>query len=207
MQLIARLDFTSFLENYNRTYPFRLAYEDVLEVVERADEEAKKVPRAPRTYDESDKKLKNEKIVTKKTAATADENKNKKKPKVKTMATKNVQEEEEEEEEIEEESVEETETKVVEEEADDSPMEDRVPLVRGEQNEFSLRHRLGSFFVSSLAKHQQKLRKGNQRKFSRLPARTRTTRTDSITRRKPARQRRKRTKLALRSPLDPNRAI
>jgi signal recognition particle receptor subunit alpha len=65
---------------FNRSFPFRLTYEKVLNEVEHADEEAKKTIKFPRSYEESDKKLKTVKIVTKKNDAATDENK-KKKPK------------------------------------------------------------------------------------------------------------------------------
>ena len=88
------------LGGFNRSFPFRVTYEKVLNQVEYADEEAKKTKRAPRSYEESDKKLKTVKIVTKKGDVTAEENK-KKKPKQMAASAKQpvnaVQEEEEEE--------------------------------------------------------------------------------------------------------------
>lgn len=112
------------IENFSRSFPFRLTYEHVLHEVEQADDKAKKIKRAPRSYDQSDKKLKATKIVTKKGDLTAEENKKKKK-KPKPMAASNkpnesaVQDEddEDEEEEIEEENL--VEEKKIEETKDE----------------------------------------------------------------------------------------
>ena len=67
-----------FAEGFNRSFPFRVAYRQVLAEVEEADEELKRVKRAPRSYEESDKKLKTVKIVTKKGDVPTDEQKKKK---------------------------------------------------------------------------------------------------------------------------------
>ena len=64
-----------FVEGFNRSFPFRAAYHEVLYDVEQADEKAKKAIRVPRSYNESDKKLKTVKIVTKKGDVAKDENK------------------------------------------------------------------------------------------------------------------------------------
>lgn len=79
---------------FNRSFPFRVTYESVLTEIEEAEEAAKKLPRAPRSYDESSKKRKTDKIVTKKNDAPADEKK-KKKPKQMAKSNKQVEEEEE----------------------------------------------------------------------------------------------------------------
>lgn len=132
------------LENYNRTYPFRISYEKVLKAVEDADDAAKRVHRAPRSFDESDKKLKNEKIVTKKSDAVADENKKKKTAKPKVMATKIVQEEvEQEEEEVEEDDVE-IEVEEEQKEEEKNTIEDRVPLEELQQTAMSTRDKLAA---------------------------------------------------------------
>lgn len=115
------------LGNFSRFFPFRVTYEEVLFEVEHAEEEAKKVKRAPRSYDESDKKLKTVKIVTKKGDKSTDENKSKKpKPmaasRKPTAAAKEqaVQEEDEEE----EEAGEDEETPMEETEEQGKPAED-----------------------------------------------------------------------------------
>jgi type I site-specific restriction-modification system R (restriction) subunit len=82
------LYFNRIKGGFNRSFAFRATYEQVLSEVEDADEEAKKMKRQPRSYDESDKKLKNVKIVTKKTDVQSDENKKKKKVKQLAASTK-----------------------------------------------------------------------------------------------------------------------
>ena len=155
----------SVLENYSETFPFRATYEEVLDQVEKADEEAKKILRAPRSYDKSDKKLKNEKIVTKKTDVTTDDNK-KKKPKQKAISSKVIQqkvdEEEGEEEGVDEENgtaegeedvkqdeqtkdiktIEESKNETATVDDDDSPHEDRVPLEELQPAAMSIRDKL-----------------------------------------------------------------
>lgn len=148
------------LESYNRTFPFRVIYEQVLDEVERAADQAAKMPRAPRSYDESDKKLKNQKIVTKKSDVQAEENK-KKKPKAKATSSKVVQRTvEEEEEEEENETREEEEAEVVKEtpnttevkgeetmaveDGEESPNEDRIPLEELQPGAMSIRDKLQS---------------------------------------------------------------
>ncbi|CAF1398767.1 unnamed protein product [Adineta steineri] len=94
---------------FSRSFPFRATYDEVLSEVESAEEEAKKAKRLPRSYEESDKKQKTVKIVTKKGDVATDENK-KKKPKVNAPSSKQskiaiskTEEDEEEEVEVEEE--------------------------------------------------------------------------------------------------------
>jgi len=107
-----------------------VTYENVLSEVEHADEEAKKAKRLPRSYEESDKKLKTVKIVTNKDYVAKEENNKNKKPK--PLATSNkqsatvAQEEEEEEEEEEGKDIEETEEEpsVVQEETERVPLEE-----------------------------------------------------------------------------------
>lgn len=65
-----------------------MTYEKVLNEVENAEEEAKRAKRLPRSYEESDKKLKTVKIVTKKGDVAKDEKKPKK---PKQMAASNKQ--------------------------------------------------------------------------------------------------------------------
>jgi hypothetical protein len=103
--------------------------------VEEADEESKRVKRAPRSYEESDKKLKNVKIVTKKGDVPADEAK-KKKPKPMAASTKTsaVVAQTVEEDEIEEEEPQETQQLIIEEvkneptEVEDEEKDERSPL-------------------------------------------------------------------------------
>ena len=78
--------------HFSRSFPFRVTYEEVLYEVEQADEQAKKIKRAPRSYEQSDKKLKTTKIVTKKGDLTAEKNKNKKnKPKRMAASNKSIE--------------------------------------------------------------------------------------------------------------------
>ncbi len=106
-----------------------MTYESVLSEVEHADEEAKKAKRLPRSYEESDKKLKTVKIVTTKGDIAKEENNKNKKSK--QLATSNKQpatvaQEEEEEEEEEGKDIEETEEEpsVVQEETERVPLEE-----------------------------------------------------------------------------------
>jgi hypothetical protein len=71
-----------------------VTYEKVLTEVEQADEVAKKTIRGPRSYEESDKKLKTVKIVTKKGDVAIEENKKKKPKQMATTSITTVQEEE-----------------------------------------------------------------------------------------------------------------
>lgn len=75
--------------SFSRSFPFRVTYEQVLYDVEQADDKEKKIKRAPRSYEQSDKKLKTTKIVTKKGDLTSEENKKNKKKKPKQMAGSN----------------------------------------------------------------------------------------------------------------------
>ncbi len=104
-----------------------MTYENVLSEVENADEEAKKAKRLPRSYEESDKKLKTVKIVTNKDYVAKEENNKNKKPK--PLATSNKQSAtvaQEEEEEEEKKDIEETEEEpsVVQEETERVPLEE-----------------------------------------------------------------------------------
>jgi len=71
-----------------------VTYEKVLTEVEQADEEAKKTIRLPRSYEESDKKLKTVKIVTKKGDVAIEDSKKKKPKQMATTSITTVQEEE-----------------------------------------------------------------------------------------------------------------
>ncbi|CAF1143521.1 unnamed protein product [Adineta ricciae] len=73
--------------NFTRAFAFREVYEKSLKETEDAEDEMKKIRRLPRSYEESDKKLKTVKIVTKKGDKTAEENKPKK-PKVMKSSSK-----------------------------------------------------------------------------------------------------------------------
>ncbi|CAF1471970.1 unnamed protein product, partial [Adineta steineri] len=70
---------------FSRSFPFRATYDEVLSQVEHAEEEAKKTNRRPRSYEESDKKPKLVKMVTKEGDVVTDENK---KPKVNATSNK-----------------------------------------------------------------------------------------------------------------------
>ncbi|CAF4357436.1 unnamed protein product, partial [Adineta steineri] len=70
---------------FSRSFPFRATYDEVLSQVEHAEKEAKKTNRRPRSYEESDKKQKTVKIVTKEGDVVTDENK---KPKVNATSNK-----------------------------------------------------------------------------------------------------------------------
>ncbi len=131
---------------FNRSFPFRLTYEKVLSQVEHADEEAKKTKRLPRSYEESDKKLKTVKIVTKKGDATADENK-KKKSKQMAASNKSSGSAVENEEEIQEEEVENLDEQKNIEETQEEPAIDqdeneRVPLEEVQQTTMSVAEKL-----------------------------------------------------------------
>lgn len=123
--------------------------------VEQAEEEAKKVIRLPRSYEQSDKKLKTVKIVTKKSDVAINE---KKKPKkAKTMATSSKQsasasaiEEKEDEEELVEENEEEVQEKDIEaakEEPVITPEEDdddRAPLAEMQPPQMTVAEKLAA---------------------------------------------------------------
>ncbi|CAF1199613.1 unnamed protein product [Adineta steineri] len=70
---------------FSRSFLFRATYEDVLFEVEHSEEDVKKTNRRPRSYEESDKKQKTIKIVTKEGNVATDENK---KPKVNAPSNK-----------------------------------------------------------------------------------------------------------------------
>ncbi|CAF0792066.1 unnamed protein product [Adineta steineri] len=71
---------------FSRSFPFRATYDEVLSQVEHAEEDVKKTNRRPRSYEESDKKQKTVKIVTKEGDVVTDENR-----KPKENATSNKQ--------------------------------------------------------------------------------------------------------------------
>jgi hypothetical protein len=148
-----------------------VTYEKVLFETEHADEEAKNAKRLPRSYEESVKKLKTVKIVTKKGDVATDENKKKK---TKQMATSNKQsvsavqkeeiEEEEQEIEAEEENVDEQkdieETK--EELSVDQEDKERAPLGEVQQSTMSVAEKLQAIgkkpapFSKTAAKYERK---------------------------------------------------
>lgn len=123
-----------FVEGFNRSFPFRVAYKQVLAEVEEADEESKRVKRAPRSYEESDKKLKSVKIVTKKGDVSTDEQKKKKTKqmaapaKPSTVAAPTVEEDEIEEDEPQETQQPIEETKVEPAEVENEEKDERNPL-------------------------------------------------------------------------------
>ncbi len=148
---------------FNRSFPFRLTYEKVLNEVEHADEEAKKTIKLPRSYEESDKKLKTVKIVTKKNDGATDENK-KKKPKKMAIPNKSsgstVQSEEEiqEDENLDEQkNIEETQ----EEPTIDQEENERMPLEEVQQPTMSVAEKLQAIgkkpapFSKTAAKYEQ----------------------------------------------------
>ncbi len=103
-----------------------MTYENVLSEVENADEEAKKAKRLPRSYEESDKKLKTVKIVTNKDYVAKEENNKNKKPKPLATSNKQSATVAQEEEEEEKKDIEETEEEpsVVQEETERVPLEE-----------------------------------------------------------------------------------
>ena len=127
---------------FSRSFPFRVTYENILSEVEHADEEAKKAVRLPRSYEESDKKLKTVKIVTKKGDVAMEENKKKKS---KQLATSNkhlptiVQNDEEVENDEEENN---EEPKEIEESSVDQEATERVPLEEVQQPTMSVAEKL-----------------------------------------------------------------
>ncbi|CAF0872298.1 unnamed protein product [Rotaria sordida] len=166
---------------FNRSFPFRVTYNKVLSDIEQEDEDAKKVKRAPRSYEESDKKQKTVKIVTKKGDVTTDE---KKKKKPKQMATSNkqtinaVQKEEldeEEQEEQEKEEINNDEEKPIEETKDESLVKqdekERLPLEEVQQPTLTVAEKLsamgkkpGLFTKAPVTKASPKPEKGKPRK-------------------------------------------
>ncbi|CAF3750732.1 unnamed protein product [Rotaria magnacalcarata] len=165
---------------FNRSFPFRVTYENVLWDVEHAEEEAKKVPRAPRSYEESDKKRKTDKIVTKKGDVAIDEKK-KKKPKQMAKSNKqsetNVQNEEpiEEEVEINEEEINNNNENVTEETTEQSLInqeeKDSVPLEEIQQLSLSIPEKLSAlgrkpapFSKAAANKPSPKPQKGGSKK-------------------------------------------
>ncbi|CAM2706582.1 unnamed protein product [Rotaria socialis] len=138
---------------FNRSFPFRVTYENVLWDIEHAEEEAKKAPRAPRSYEESDKKKKTDKIVTKKGDVATDEKK-KKKPKQMAKSNQqsetNVQNEEpiEEEVEINKEEINNNDENVTEETTEQSLVsqeaKDSVPLEEIQQPTLSISDKLSA---------------------------------------------------------------
>ncbi|CAF2029243.1 unnamed protein product [Rotaria magnacalcarata] len=165
---------------FNRSFPFRVTYENVLWDVEHAEEEAKKVPRAPRSYEESDKKRKTDKIVTKKGDVAIDEKK-KKKPKQMAKSNKqsetNVQNEEpiEEEVEINEEEINNNNENVTEETTEQSLInqeeKDSVPLEEIQQLPLSIPEKLSAlgrkpapFSKAAANKPSPKPQKGGSKK-------------------------------------------
>ncbi|UJR31042.1 hypothetical protein I4U23_018552 [Adineta vaga] len=178
---------------FSRAFPFRKTYEQVLFEVENAEDEAKKAKRLPRSYDESDKKLKTVKIVTKKGDKTTDENKTKK---PKTMATSSKQsvapvqkEQVIEEEEEEEEEIEEQEEKPIEETNDDlvtnQDEKERVPLEEVQPTALSVAEKLqaigkrpGQFSKAAATKSSTKTEK-DKSKQKKMQAPSNTNKIDT----------------------------
>jgi hypothetical protein len=132
---------------FNRSFPFRVTYEKVLWEVEHAEDEAKKVKRLPRSYEESDKKLKTVKIVTKKSDVAKEEKKNLKPKKLaaskKPSAAAIQKEEEDEEEDEEENNDQQNETEETKEEPSIVQEEkERIPLEEVQQPTLSIAEKL-----------------------------------------------------------------
>ena len=119
----------------------------MLNEVEHADDEAKKTKKLPRSYEESDKKLKTVKIVTKKGDLVAGENK-KKKPKQLAVSNKSIEsavqnEEEEDDDDEEENLVEEENTEETKDEISvDQEEDERMPLEEVQQPVMSIAEKL-----------------------------------------------------------------
>ncbi|CAF2754714.1 unnamed protein product [Rotaria sp. Silwood2] len=162
---------------FNRSFPFRVTYDEVLSAIEQEDEEAKNIKRAPRSYEETVKKQSTIKIVTKK-GDVATEKKKKKKPK--QMATSNKQsvtdvQQEELEEDEEQETNNNDEEKQIEETKDelsvDTDEKERIPLEEVQQPTLSIAEKLsaagrkpGQFTKASATKASPKVEKGKSKK-------------------------------------------
>ncbi|CAF5007743.1 unnamed protein product, partial [Rotaria sp. Silwood1] len=166
----------------NRSFPFRVTYNKVLSAIEQEDEEAKKVKRTPRSYEESDKKQKTVKIVTKKGDVATDE---KKKKKPKQMAISNKQsvtaaqneevDEKEQEQEQEKEDINNDEEKQNEEVQEESLVNQDekqcIPLEEIQQPKLSIAEKLSAagkkpaqFSKASATKPSPKVEKGKPKK-------------------------------------------